>query len=93
MPIGAVVVDPALNQVIAKGHDLRGGNHPLQHAVMVTIDLVARSQGGGMWPLISKSCRPLILSIPQDPCHNYDVSDFRFYSIYFELSLTSPRNQ
>ncbi|XP_033734136.1 probable inactive tRNA-specific adenosine deaminase-like protein 3 [Pecten maximus] len=51
LPIGAVVVDPVQNEVIAKGYDLRHGSHPLQHATMVTIDLVARSQGGGMWPL------------------------------------------
>lgn len=50
LPIGAVVVDPIQNAVIARGHDLRQGSHPLQHATMVTIDLVARSQGGGMWP-------------------------------------------
>ncbi|XP_060071961.1 probable inactive tRNA-specific adenosine deaminase-like protein 3 [Ylistrum balloti] len=51
LPLGAVVVDPVQNIVIAKGYDLRHGSHPLQHAAMVAIDLVARSQGGGMWPL------------------------------------------
>ncbi|KAM3607919.1 uncharacterized protein V6R79_016198 [Siganus canaliculatus] len=44
--VGAVVVDPAAESVIAVGHDCRG-DHPLHHAVMVCIDLVARSQGGG----------------------------------------------
>lgn len=49
IPVGAIVVDPANDKVIAKAHDLRSGNHPLQHTAMVCIDMVARSQGGGMW--------------------------------------------
>ena len=47
---GACVVDPATNQVIAHCPDLRHC-HPLQHAVMAAVDLVARTQGGGAWPL------------------------------------------
>ena len=35
--------------VVAKSHDLRHGNHRLQHATMVCVDMVAKSQGGGMW--------------------------------------------
>ncbi|XP_021339416.1 probable inactive tRNA-specific adenosine deaminase-like protein 3 isoform X2 [Mizuhopecten yessoensis] len=62
LPIGAVVVDPDQNVVIAKGHDLRHSSHPLQHATMVTIDLVARSQGGGMWPL--EGCQALYYKAP-----------------------------
>ncbi|XP_041806496.1 probable inactive tRNA-specific adenosine deaminase-like protein 3 [Chelmon rostratus] len=46
--VGAVVVDPAAERIIAVGHDCRG-HHPLHHAVMVCIDLVARSQGGGCY--------------------------------------------
>ncbi|XP_028250022.1 putative inactive tRNA-specific adenosine deaminase-like protein 3 [Parambassis ranga] len=46
--VGAVVVDPVLERIIAVGHDCRGA-HPLHHAVMVCIDLVARSQGGGYY--------------------------------------------
>ena len=48
--VGALVVDPGSKQVIAVGYDDRG-NHSLQHAVMVVVDLVARSQGGGAWLL------------------------------------------
>uniref|UniRef100_A0A3Q3XAW9 CMP/dCMP-type deaminase domain-containing protein n=1 Tax=Mola mola TaxID=94237 RepID=A0A3Q3XAW9_MOLML len=44
--VGAAVVDPATERIIAVSHDCRG-DHPLHHAVMVCIDLVARSQGGG----------------------------------------------
>uniref|UniRef100_A0A3Q3IN06 CMP/dCMP-type deaminase domain-containing protein n=1 Tax=Monopterus albus TaxID=43700 RepID=A0A3Q3IN06_MONAL len=46
--VGAVVVNPATERIIAVGHDCRGDN-PLHHAVMVCIDLVARSQGGGCY--------------------------------------------
>lgn len=49
VPVGAVIVDPETDLVIAKSHDLRHGNHPLKHAAMVCIDMVAKSQGGGMW--------------------------------------------
>ncbi|XP_034417105.1 probable inactive tRNA-specific adenosine deaminase-like protein 3 [Cyclopterus lumpus] len=44
--VGAAAVDPATERIVAVGHDCRG-DHPLHHAVMVCIDLVARSQGGG----------------------------------------------
>ena len=44
-------MDPETDCVIAKSHDLRHRNHSLKHAVMVCIDLVAKSQGGGMWRL------------------------------------------
>ncbi|XP_040004371.1 probable inactive tRNA-specific adenosine deaminase-like protein 3 [Xiphias gladius] len=46
--VGAVVVNPAMQRIIAVGHDCRG-DHPLHHAVMVCIDLVAQSQGGGCY--------------------------------------------
>ncbi|XP_018671704.2 putative inactive tRNA-specific adenosine deaminase-like protein 3 [Ciona intestinalis] len=57
--IGVVVVDSNTNTIIATAFDLRnipceittGVNvaHPLNHAVMIAIDLVARSQGGGCY--------------------------------------------
>ncbi|KAK7469614.1 hypothetical protein BaRGS_00035844 [Batillaria attramentaria] len=50
-PVGIVIVDPERDRTIAKGHDLRQGKNPLHHAVMVGVDLVAKSQGGGMWTL------------------------------------------
>ncbi|XP_013381410.1 probable inactive tRNA-specific adenosine deaminase-like protein 3 [Lingula anatina] len=46
--VGAIVVDPSTNEIIAKSHDIRS-QHPLQHAVMVCIDLVGKAQGGGAW--------------------------------------------
>lgn len=45
--VGAVVVDPASDRVLATGHDCSGTASPLLHAVMVCIDLVAQGQGRG----------------------------------------------
>ena len=50
-PIGTVIVDPRWNHPIAMCHDLRCAGHPLQHAVMVCLDLVAHSQSSGAWQL------------------------------------------
>ncbi|GFO04080.1 tRNA-specific adenosine deaminase-like protein 3 [Plakobranchus ocellatus] len=49
LPIGAIVVNPISKEVIAEAYDLRLAGYPLQHAVMVAIDLVAHWQGAGMW--------------------------------------------
>lgn len=55
--VGAVMVDPSTETVVAVGHDCRG-DHPLHHAVMVCIDLVARHQGGGCYSFDKyPSCR------------------------------------
>ncbi len=40
-------MDPQTNCIIARGHS--SSSHPLQHAIMVCIDAVAKSQGGGAW--------------------------------------------
>nr|XP_056720073.1 probable inactive tRNA-specific adenosine deaminase-like protein 3 [Euleptes europaea] len=48
-PVGAVVVDPATERILAVGHDCRDGVNPLLHAAMVCIDLVACGQGGGAY--------------------------------------------
>lgn len=45
--VGAVVVDPASDRVLATGHDCSSTASPLLHAVMVCIDLVAQGQGRG----------------------------------------------
>ena len=44
-------MDPQQNHPIAMCHDLRCAGHPLQHAVMVCLDLVAHSQSSGAWQL------------------------------------------
>lgn len=47
--VGAVIVDPESEQIVAVGHDCKRGAQPLHHAVMVCIDLVAWGQGGGAY--------------------------------------------
>ncbi|CDQ57303.1 unnamed protein product [Oncorhynchus mykiss] len=47
--VGAAVVDPEAERILAVGHDCQQGGHPLHHAIMVCIDLVARGQGGGAY--------------------------------------------
>jgi tRNA-specific adenosine deaminase 3 len=47
-PVGVVICDPISNSVVARAHPLQA-THPLKHAVMVCIDRVAASQGGGAW--------------------------------------------
>uniref|UniRef100_A0A131XB77 Putative subunit of trna-specific adenosine-34 deaminase n=1 Tax=Hyalomma excavatum TaxID=257692 RepID=A0A131XB77_9ACAR len=51
--VGVVVVNPATSTplVIAT----RNKSHPLKHAVMVAVDMVARHQGGGAWPLTAEN--------------------------------------
>jgi tRNA-specific adenosine deaminase 3 len=51
--VGALMVDPAKKEVVAIGFDDRGKHH-LKHAVMVVVDLVAQSQGGGAWKVGDK---------------------------------------
>jgi len=47
---GAVAVDPARNALVAVAVDARLV-HPLRHAAMALVDLVAYSQRGGAWPM------------------------------------------
>ncbi|XP_051828215.1 probable inactive tRNA-specific adenosine deaminase-like protein 3 [Antechinus flavipes] len=47
--VGAVVVDPATEAVLAVGHDCSTASRPLLHATMVCIDLVAHGQGRGTY--------------------------------------------
>ncbi|XP_054717317.1 probable inactive tRNA-specific adenosine deaminase-like protein 3 [Uloborus diversus] len=51
--VGCIIVDPSSLDIVAIAHDCRN-SHPLQHAVMVAVDLVAKSQGGGSWKFDSK---------------------------------------
>lgn len=45
--IGAVIVDPDTGDVMARAASCPF--HPLKHAVMVCIDNIAATQGGGAW--------------------------------------------
>ncbi|XP_055951635.1 probable inactive tRNA-specific adenosine deaminase-like protein 3 [Argiope bruennichi] len=51
--VGCVIVDPMTSETIAIAHDRRK-SHPIQHAMMVAVDLVAQSQGGGSWNIDSE---------------------------------------
>ncbi|KFM77899.1 tRNA-specific adenosine deaminase-like protein 3, partial [Stegodyphus mimosarum] len=51
--VACIVVDPSSSKIIAIAHDCRH-LHPMQHAIMVAVDLVARSQGGGSWNIDSE---------------------------------------
>ena len=43
------MVDPSTQSLIALAHDCSFLNDPLQHSVMVAIDIVAWLQGGGVY--------------------------------------------
>lgn len=50
--VGCVIVNPDNNKIVARANDCRNcSSNPLHHAVMVAIDLVSHSQGGGVYPL------------------------------------------
>lgn len=52
VPIGVVIVNSDTSEVVASCYDLRNtASNPLYHAVMLCVDLVARSQGGGAWEI------------------------------------------
>lgn len=52
VPIGAVIVNSDTSEVVASCYDLRNtDSNPLYHAVMLCVDLVAHSQGGGAWKI------------------------------------------
>ncbi|KAG5894833.1 hypothetical protein JTB14_033676 [Gonioctena quinquepunctata] len=46
--IGAVVVDPKMNSVVAVGYK-KTNEGPFCHAAMVAVDNVAKTQNGGVW--------------------------------------------
>ncbi|XP_072541103.1 probable inactive tRNA-specific adenosine deaminase-like protein 3 [Salminus brasiliensis] len=72
--VGAVIVDPQSGRTVAVAHDCRRGSHSLHHAVMVCIDLVAYSQGGGAYQYEKYPACSYSLPDPQVTLGHVDVS-------------------
>nr|XP_033776443.1 probable inactive tRNA-specific adenosine deaminase-like protein 3 isoform X2 [Geotrypetes seraphini] len=65
--VGAVLVNPATEEVLAVGHDCRRISNPLLHATMVCIDLVACAQGGGAYNFDSCPLCSFAASVKEAP--------------------------
>lgn len=52
--VGVAVVNPSRASVLAVA--VGDSSHPLKHAVMVAVDLVAGLQGGGAWSTAPSGC-------------------------------------
>ncbi|KAK3568214.1 hypothetical protein QTP86_000210 [Hemibagrus guttatus] len=82
--VGAVIVEPKSGRIIAVGHDLTR-DHPLHHAVMVCIDLVAWAQGGGVYPYGKHpECRYTVL----DPQISFEERVQSYICTGYELYVT-----
>ena len=74
--MGVVVVDPSKETVVAAA-SVRKAFHPLHHAVMVALDLVARSQGGGA---LSVTASPHLRNVTSIESTDYYLcTDFEIY--------------
>lgn len=81
---GAVIVDPTCDQVLAAAYDLRD-LHPVRHTVMECIDLVARGQGGGVWPTVGTE---MICNPPNTGCVGASQSDIPYLCTGYDLYVT-----
>ncbi|XP_025206144.1 probable inactive tRNA-specific adenosine deaminase-like protein 3 [Melanaphis sacchari] len=75
--VGAVVVDPSNDLIVAQSGDFRV-EHPVKHAIMCVVDKVANVQGGGAWNSSSTLAKTSSVSTTDDKtgpylCTGYDV--------------------
>ena len=73
--MGVVVVDPS-GQFVVAAASVRKALHPLHHAVMVAMDLVARTQGGGALQLTEGGNK---ITEPSGRAESYLCTDCEIY--------------
>lgn len=75
--MGVVVVDPSLpsNDAVIAAASVRKSHHPLHHAVIIAVDLVARTQGGGALQLTAGTnvFVEAVESVVPYLCTNYEI--------------------
>ncbi|XP_005996591.1 probable inactive tRNA-specific adenosine deaminase-like protein 3 [Latimeria chalumnae] len=100
--VGAVLVDPNTDGVLAVAHDCRNSSNPLLHAVMVCIDLVAHGQGGGAYTykdypactfaVMDRShctlAEKCLISIDREDCSESEDSGLPYICTGYDLYVT-----
>jgi len=76
-PIGAIIVDPVSDKIVASSYDCSSSGNVLQHAVMVCIDMVARTQGGGALDAVCEGIVPPSLRNTSIVGHNVCINEYR----------------